>query len=92
MKWSHERKVRSFANETFGSTLTGSAMRFAAVRCSSGCVDMVELDCRELWRMRRWDGGGEEQQTEDEEEEVRIGKVVGRTCVKETRSCKTRVT
>ena len=36
VKCSHERKVRSFAKETFGSTRTGSAMRFVAVRCSRG--------------------------------------------------------
>jgi len=41
VKCSHERKVRSLAKETFGSILTGRAMRFDAVRCSRGCVDMV---------------------------------------------------
>lgn len=41
MKWSHERKVRSFAKETFGSTFTGRAIRFAAVLWRRGCVDMV---------------------------------------------------
>ena len=42
MKCNHDRNVRSFAKETLGSTRTGRAMRFAAVRCNSGCVDMVE--------------------------------------------------
>lgn len=40
VKWSHERKVRSLAKETLGSTRTGRAMRFVAVRCKRGCVDM----------------------------------------------------
>ena len=40
MKWSHERKVRSLAKETLGSTRTGSAMRLVAVRWRRGCVDM----------------------------------------------------
>lgn len=34
-------QVRSFAKNTLGSTRTGSAMRFPAVRCKRGCVDMV---------------------------------------------------
>lgn len=41
VKWSQERNVRSFANATFGSTRTGSAMRLFAVRWRSGCVDIV---------------------------------------------------
>ncbi len=41
VKCSHERNVRSLANATLGSTLTGRAMRFAAVRWRSGWVDMV---------------------------------------------------
>lgn len=41
VKCSHERNVRSLANDTLGSTLTGRAMRLAAVRCKSGCVDIV---------------------------------------------------
>jgi hypothetical protein len=43
VKCNQERNVRSFAKETFGSTLTGRAMRFAAVRWRSGCVDMLGL-------------------------------------------------
>ena len=42
MKCSHDRKVRSFAKETLGSTRTGSAMRFVAVRWSKGCVDITK--------------------------------------------------
>ena len=42
VKWSHDKNVRSLAKETFGSTLTGSAMRLAAVRCRSGWVDIAE--------------------------------------------------
>ena len=41
MKCNHDKNVRSLANETLGSTLTGRAMRFAAVLCNKGCVDMM---------------------------------------------------
>lgn len=34
-------QVRSLAKNTLGSTRTGSAMRLPAVRCRSGCVDMM---------------------------------------------------
>lgn len=42
VKCSHDRKVRSFAKETLGSTRTGSAIRLLAVRWRSGWVDMTE--------------------------------------------------
>ena len=41
MKCNHDKKVRSFAKETFGSTRTGRAMRFVAVRWSNGWVDIA---------------------------------------------------
>ena len=40
MKWSHDKNVLSFANETLGSTLIGRAMRFDAVRWRRGWVDI----------------------------------------------------
>lgn len=41
VKCSHERNVRSLAKETLGSTRTGRAIRFEAVLCNSGWVDIV---------------------------------------------------
>ena len=40
VKCSHERNVRSLAKATLGSTRTGNAMRFAAVRWRRGWVDI----------------------------------------------------
>lgn len=40
VKWSHERNVLSLAKKTFGSILTGKAIRFDAVRWRSGWVDI----------------------------------------------------
>lgn len=42
VKCNHDKKVRSFAKETLGSTRTGRAMRFVAVRWSKGCVDIAK--------------------------------------------------
>jgi len=42
VKFSHERKVRSFAKKTFGSTRVGSAMRLPGAVWRSGCVDISE--------------------------------------------------
>lgn len=47
VKWSHDRKVRSLANDTFGSTLMGSAMRLDAVRWRRGWVDILS-GCRHV--------------------------------------------
>ena len=41
VKCSHERNVRSLAKETLGSTRTGRAIRFDAVLCNNGWVDIV---------------------------------------------------
>ena len=53
VKCSHERKVRSFANATLGSTLTGRAMRLAAVRWRRGWVDMAGWWGDDEGRIRR---------------------------------------
>jgi hypothetical protein len=37
VKLSHERKVRSLAKKTFGSTRVGRAMRFPVTELSMGC-------------------------------------------------------
>jgi hypothetical protein len=41
VKCNHERNVRSLAKETFGSTRMGRAIRFDAVLCNNGWVDIV---------------------------------------------------
>ena len=41
VKLSHERKVRSFAKNTFGSTRTGRAIFLEGVVWRRGCVDIV---------------------------------------------------
>lgn len=41
VKCNHERNVRSLAKETLGSTRTGRAIRFVAVLCNNGWVDIV---------------------------------------------------
>ena len=41
VKLSHERNVRSLAKKTFGSTLTGSAIRLPGARWRRGWVDML---------------------------------------------------
>ena len=44
VKCSHDKNVRSLAKETLGSTLTGRAIRFAAVLWRRGWVDMMAED------------------------------------------------
>jgi len=56
VKCSHDKNVRSFANATLGSTRTGSAIRFAAVRWRRGCVDMIVVKRKGLLRVFVEDG------------------------------------
>jgi hypothetical protein len=68
VKWSHDRNVRSFANDTFGSTRTGRAIRFEAVRWSSGWVDMVYSFLVGLWMLVvAGRGGGKAKSSEVED-------------------------
>jgi len=43
VKLSQERKVRSLAKKTLGSTRTGRAIRFPGVVCNRGCVVEVGM-------------------------------------------------
>ncbi len=56
VKCSHDKNVRSLANATLGSTRTGSAIRFAAVRWRRGCVDMIVVKRKGLLRVFVEDG------------------------------------
>lgn len=72
VKLRYDKKVRSFAKKTFGSTRVGIAMRFPGPDWRRGCEDIVLLLGFCLGFGGRWgSGGGGARAAREENEYVR---------------------